>query len=165
MSKLTISLLMLMLSSTAFADPQAYSCERKAWKSTKDCDVNNMFEAYVFYVDSEEFTSDQQANKRSFRYEKPKNFYTLFHACGSGKTYTYFGKFTTNDETATFWVKADTARIIINLNDMTATLKPAKYGDTLKCEKVQGLTADEYTLLKEDARNFDGITTAPAYFY
>jgi len=163
MSKLTIVLLTLMLCSTTLAEPQAYSCERKAWKSTKDCKVNDMFEAYVFYVDSEEFTADQQANKHSFRYEKPKNFYTLFHACGSGKTYTYFGEFTTSDETATFWVKADRARIIINLDDMTATLKPARYGKTLKCEKVEGLTADEYTLMKKDARNFYGITTAPAY--
>lgn len=165
MPKSTIAVLTLMLCSTALADPLVFSCERLAWKNTNDCAANDTHEAYVFYVDSEEFTSDQQAKKHSFRYEKPKNFYTLFHACGSGKTYTYNGKFTTNNETATFWVKADRNKIIINLDDMTATLIPAKYGKTLKCEKVEGLTADEYTLLKEDARNADGITTAGAYFH
>lgn len=165
MLKPTIAILTLLLCSTALADPLVISCERLAWKNTNDCAVNDTYEKYVFYVDSETFTSDQQANKHSFRYENPRNFYTLFYACGSGKTYTFNGQFTSNDETASFWVKADKSLIRINLDDMTAIFKPAKDGNTLQCEKVEGITVEEYVLLKEDARNADAPSTAGAYFY
>lgn len=165
MPKSTITLLMLMLCSTALADPLGFSCERLAWKNTRDCAVNDTYEVYVYYVDSEEFTSDQQANKKSYRYEKPKSIFTVFKGCGSGKTSTYNGRFTANDEMATFSTQYRSARIRISLDDMTATLIPTKHGNTLKCEKLEGVTAGEYALLKEDARNAVSQTTAGAYFY
>lgn len=48
---------------------------------------------------------------------------------------------------------------------MTATIIPAKYGKDLECKKVEGITFDEYTHMKEDAQNAEGVITAGAYFY
>jgi len=160
MLKSAIALLTLFLCSTALADPLVFSCERPAWKNTKSCTVNDTYESFVFYVDSEAFSSDQLANKKSFRYEKPENFYTIFKACGSGKTYTYNGKFVAHDRTVTFWAPSEQKRIEINLDDMTATLRPAKYGNTLNCEKVEGVTVDEYVLLEDDAGNAVSISAS-----
>lgn len=153
MLKSAIALLTLILCSSVLADPLVFSCERPAWKNTKSCAVNDTYESFVFYVDSEEFASDQLANKKSFRYEKPENFYTIFKACGSGKSYTYNGKFAAYEGTVTFWTPSEQKKIEINLDDMTATLRPAKYGNTLNCEKVEGVTVDEYVLLEDDAGN------------
>ena len=58
------------------------------------------------------------------------------------------------------WPKSKTQ---CSTHDLVATFIPAKHGNSLKCEKVEGLTADEYTLLQEDARNAEGPITTGAY--
>lgn len=157
MLKSAIALLTLMLCSSTLADPLVFSCERPVWKNANRCTVNDTYESYVFYVDSEEFASDQQANKKSFRYEKPENFYTTFKACGSGKTFTYNGKFTAYEGTVTFWAPSEQKKIEINLDDMTATLRPAKYGNKINYKKVEGVPAEEYAHLEDGAGNVVSI--------
>ena len=91
MSRHIAFLMTLALSTTAFAEPVLYVCERPAWDGTDGCGPNNTYATYTMLVDTRDFDD-----------EKPEYVMQAGKGCDVSKKTKYRYHYIVEPETLTF---------------------------------------------------------------
>ncbi|MEE4218460.1 MAG: hypothetical protein V2I48_12675 [Xanthomonadales bacterium] len=136
---------LLAITTTVVAEPVIYVCERPAWDSVKGCGPNNTYYTYAFYTDTEVVRNDIQADKKSFRYQKPEYVFAMRKGCDLNNARPKVEKFEATDNEIRFGfaqmysqsVSAyETAKL--DLETMTARLQKVKHNPELNCTAFIG---------------------------
>lgn len=162
--KLFVTFLALILSSSVFAEPIMYICERPAWDGKKGCGPNNTYYTYGFYVDTDSF--DHLADKNSFRYKRPKYVSAMRKGCDLEGAQGSTRRFTVTDKGIDFWFSTEPSwsrsnmKLELDTVTMTAILSGTgvKHGRELTCEEVKG----EALINSQHLRGWTPVTTQPA---
>lgn len=94
MSRHIALLMTLALSSTAFAEPVLYVCERPAWEGKEGCGPNNTYYTYNLLVET-----------RNFDDKNPMYTFQMRKGCDASKGRKHRYRYAVNDDAFLFWFK------------------------------------------------------------